>query len=225
MATVLYTAPYTCGRVAAIALEEAGVEFEARLVRFVKGEHKSPEFKRVNPKGKVPALEIGGQVLTENVAILTYLNECFPQVGLLPPAATAADRASQVADLCFCSATLHPLVTRIRMPMFFAGPEHAATVKRTAEQAMDEYFQLIEDRIGNGEWWYGRQWSVMDGYLYWVFWRVDGAGYDTSRFPRFTSHARAMEDRPAVRRALAREEQAQAQLETEGLAFIPPRVD
>jgi glutathione S-transferase len=65
----------------------------------------------------------------------------------------------------------------------------------------------------------------MDGYLYWVFWRVDGAGYDTSRFPRFTSHARAMEDRPAVRRALAREEQAQAQLETEGLAFIPPRVD
>ena len=225
MAAVLYTAPYTCGRVAAIALEEAGVEFETRLVRFLKGEHKSSAFRRLNPKGKVPALEIDGQVLTENVAILTYLNECFPQAGLLPPAAAAADRARQIADLCFCSATLHPLVTRIRMPMFFAGPEHAATVKRTAEQAMDEYFQLIEDRIGNGEWWYGRQWSVMDGYLYWVFWRVDGAGYDTSRFPRFTAHARAMEDRPAVRRALAREEQAQAQLETEGLAFIPPRVD
>ena len=225
MAAVLYTAPYTCGRVAAIALEEAGVEFETRLVRFMKGEHKSSAFRRLNPKGKVPALEIDGQVLTENVAILTYLNECFPQAGLLPPATAAADRARQIADLCFCSATLHPLVTRIRMPMFFAGPEHAATVKRTAEQAMDEYFQLIEDRIGNGEWWYGRQWSVMDGYLYWVFWRVDGAGYDTSRFPRFTAHARAMEDRPAVRRALAREEQAQAQLETEGLAFIPPRVD
>ena len=225
MAAVLYTAPYTCGRVAAIALEEAGVEFETRLVRFLKGEHKSSAFRRLNPKGKVPALEIDGQVLTENVAILTYLNECFPQASLLPPAAAAADRARQIADLCFCSATLHPLVTRIRMPMFFAGPEHAATVKRTAEQAMDEYFQLIEDRIGNGEWWYGRQWSVMDGYLYWVFWRVDGAGYDTSRFPRFTAHARAMEDRPAVRRALAREEQAQAQLETEGLAFIPPRVD
>ena len=225
MAAVLYTAPYTCGRVAAIALEEAGVEFETRLVRFMKGEHKSSAFRRLNPKGKVPALEIDGQVLTENVAILTYLNECFPQAGLLPPATAAADRARQIADLCFCSATLHPLVTRIRMPMFFAGPEHAATVKRTAEQAMDEYFQLIEDRIGNGEWWYGRQWSVMDGYLYWVFWRVDGAGYDTSRFPRFTAHARAMEDRPAVRRALAREEQAQAQLESEGLAFIPPEVD
>jgi len=225
MAAVLYTAPYTCGRVAAIALEEAGVEFETRLVRFLKGEHKSSAFRRLNPKGKVPALEIDGQVLTENVAILTYLNECFPQAGLLPPAAAAADRARQIADLCFCSATLHPLVTRIRMPMFFAGPEHAATVKRTAEQAMDEYFQLIEDRIGNGEWWYGRQWSVMDGYLYWVFWRVDGAGYDTSRFPRFTAHAQAMEQRPAVLRALAREEQAQAQLEAEGLAFIPPKVD
>jgi len=225
MATILYTAPYTCGRVAAIALEEAGIDFETRLVRFMKGEHKSPEFRRVNPKGKVPALEMGSQVLTENVAILTYLNECFPQAGLLPPAVTAADRARQIADLCFCSATLHPLVTRIRMPMFFAGPEHVAIVKRAAEQAMDEYFQLIEDRLERGPWWYGRDWSVMDGYLYWVFWRVDGADYDTSRFPRFTAHARAMEQRPAVLRALAREEQAQAQLEAEGLAFVPPKVD
>src|SRR6187549_2353863 len=98
MATVLYTAPYTCGRVAAIALEDAGVEFEARLVRFVKGEHKSPEFKRVNPKGKVPALDIGGQVLTENVAILSYLSEWCPQVGLLPLSSTAAYRARKVAS-------------------------------------------------------------------------------------------------------------------------------
>jgi glutathione S-transferase len=64
----------------------------------------------------------------------------------------------------------------------------------------------------------------MDGYLYWVFWRVDGAGYNTARFPRFAAHARAMEERPAVINALAREEQAQAQLEAEGLAFIPPKI-
>jgi glutathione S-transferase len=224
MTTVLYTAPYTCGRVAAVALEEAGVEFETSLVRFMKGEHKSPEFRRINPKGKVPALAIDGEILTENVAILSYLAERFPQANLLPPARGAADRANQLADLCFCSATLHPLVTRIRMPMFFAGPEHAAIVKHTAEQAIDEYFQLVEDRLGHGPWWYGRQWSVMDGYLYWVFWRVDGAGYDTARFPRFVAHARAMAQRPAVIRALAREEQAQAQLEAEGLAFVPPKI-
>jgi glutathione S-transferase len=221
---VLWMAPYTCARVAAIALEEAGAEFETRLVRFMRGEHKSPEFKRRNPKGKVPALEIDGVTLTENVAILAYLAERFPDAKLLPVADGSVQRAQILADLCFCSSTLHPLVTRIRMPQFFAGPENAVVVKQTAEAAMDEYFQLVEDRLAGAAWWYGDAWSAVDGYLYWVFWRVEGAGYDISRFPRFTAHARAMERRPAVQRALAREEAAQAQLEAEELAFVPPKI-
>ena len=222
--TILYMAPYTCARVTAIALEEAGVEFETRLIRFMRGEHKSAEFKARNPKGKVPALEIDGDVLTENVAILAYLAERLPQAGLLPRAISAIERAKILADLCFCSSTLHPLVTRIRMPMFFAGAENAPVVKQTAEAATDEHFQLIEGRLANGPWWYDNVWSVLDGYLYWIFWRVEGAGYDVSRFPRFAAHARANEQRPAVQRALAREEAAQAQLEAEGAAFVPPKV-
>ena len=222
--TVLWMAPYTCARVTAIALEEAGMEFETKLVRFMRGEHKSAEFKTRNSKGKVPALEIDGDVLTENVAILTYLAERFPEAGLLPLTTNAIERAHILADLCFCSSTLHPLVTRIRMPMFFAGAENAQVVKQTAEAAMDEYFQLVEDRLASGRWWYGSEWSAMDGYLYWVFWRVEGAGYDVSRYPRFVAHARANEQRPAVQRALAREEEAHAQLEAEGAAFVPPKI-
>ena len=222
--TTLWMAPFTCARVTAIALEEAGVEFETRLVRFMRGEHKSADVKARNPMGKVPALEIDDEVFTENVAILTYLAERFPQARLLPPAGTPAERAHILADLCFCSSTLHPLVTRIRMPMFFAGAENALAVKQAAEAAMDEYFQLVEDRLSAERWWYGNEWSAMDGYLYWIFWRVEGAGYDVSRFPAFAAQARAMEQRPAVQRALAREQAAQAQLEAEGLAFVPPKV-
>jgi glutathione S-transferase len=222
--TTLWMAPFTCARVTAIALEQAGVEFETRLVRFMRGEHKSAEFKARNPKGNVPALEIDEQVFTENVAILSYLAERFPHARLLPRAGTPAQRAHILADLCFCSSTLHPLVTRIRMPMFFAGAENALAVKQIAEAAMDQYFQLVEDRLSAGCWWYGDEWSAMDGYLYWVFWRVEGAGYDVSRFPAFAAHARAMAQRPAVQRALAREEAAQAQLEAEGLAFVPPKI-
>ena len=222
--TTLWMAPYTCARVTAIALEEAGVEFDTRLVRFMRGEHKSPDFLARNPLGKVPALEIDGKVLTESVAIVTYLAERFPHARLLPRADNPVARAHVLADLCFCSSTLHPLVTRIRMPMFFAGAENALAVKQTAESAMDAYFQIVEERLSVGQWWYGSEWSAMDGYLYWVFWRVEGAGYDVKRFPRFAAHARAMEQRPAVQRALAREEAAQAQLEAEGLAFVPPKI-
>ena len=222
--TTLYMAPFTCARVTMIALEEAGIPFDVELVRFMCGEHKSPEFRRVNPKGKVPALAIDGVVLTENVAILWYLHERHPQARLLPDAGTPAERANVLADLCFCSATLHPLVTRIRMPMLFAGDENAAVVKATAEAAMDEYFALVEARLADNQWWFGRAWSAMDGYLYWGFWRVEGAGYDVSRYPLFEAHARASEQRPAVRRALAREDAAQERLAGEGAAFVPPKI-
>ena len=222
--TTLYMAPFTCARVTMIALEEAGIPFDIELIRFTHGEHKSPGFRKVNPKGKVPALAIDGEVLTENVAILWYLHERHPQAGLLPVAGTPAERANVLADLCFCSATLHPLVTRIRMPMFFAGNDNAALVKATAEAAMDEYFALVEARLAERPWWFGERWSAMDGYLYWVFWRVEGAGYDVSRDPRFEAHARANEQRPAVQRALAREDAAQGQLMAEGAAFVPPKI-
>lgn len=218
----LYMAPGTCARVTAIALEELGLDFETRVVRFRRGEHKSPEYTRLNPKGKVPTLVHHGDILTENVAILSFLDECYG--GLNPAVDGAMARARLVSDLCFCAATLHPIVTRIRMPMFFAGEENAVAVKVAGCRAMDEYFQLIEDRLNKHRWWYGEQWAAMDAYLYWVFWRVEGAGYDVNRFPAYTAHARAMEARPAVQRAQAREEIAQAILEKEGLAFSPPEV-
>ena len=110
------------------------------------------------------------------------------------------------------------------MPAFFAGEEHASVVKQTAERAMDEYFAVVEARLAQGDWWYGTRWSAMDAYLYWIFWRVEGAGYDVARYPNFAAHARRMETRPAVQSFLAREEAAQAQLVAEGAAFVPPKV-
>ena len=219
---VLYMAPGTCARVSAIALEELGLDFETRVVRFKRGEHKSPDYTAMNPKGKVPTLVHHGDVLTENVAILTFLSKCYG--GLMPAVDGAMARARQLSDLCFCASTLHPIVTRIRMPMFFAGPENAVAVKVAGCQAMDEYFQWIDSRLQQGQWWFGEPWSAMDAYLYWVFWRVEGAGYDVARYPAYEKHARAMERRPAVRRAIAWEEQAQAVLESEGMAFVPPDV-
>ena len=219
----LYMAPGTCARVTAIALEELALPFESRVVRFMKGEHKSPEYKQHNPKGKVPTLVVDGQALTENVAILSFLNDRYGR--LMPAVKDGFDKARQLADLCFCATTLHPIVTRIRMPHFFAGEESARIVRERGVEAMDEYFYLTEQRLSGQDWWYPEQWSAMDAYLYWCFWRVEGAGYDVSRFPRFTAHARRMESRPAVQRALTRELAAEHQLKEENLLFIPPIVN
>ena len=221
----LYMAPGTCARVASIALEEAGLEFETRVVRFMKGEHKSPAYKKLNPKGKVPTLFVDGDTLTENVAIVTWLNERFPEARLLPPATSTLERARQLADLCFCASTLHPLVTRIRMPHIFATEDAARAVWEKGCAGMTEYFDLIEHRLEHRPWWYGESWSAMDAYLYWVFWRVAGADFDVSPYPRYGDHASRMERRPSVVRALVREAEAQKQLEAEGLAFTPPKLE
>lgn len=219
---VLYSAPGACSRVPTIALEETGEPFESRVVAFMKGEHKSPDYRKLNPKGKIPCLVIDGEALTENVAILSYLNTRFPKAKLMPESASELERMRQIADLSFCSSTLHPIVTRIRMPQFFAGPDAVRSVYDKGCEAMHEYFKVVEDRLAAGPWWYGDQWSAMDGYLYWVFWRVDGAGFPITDYPRFADHAQRMETRPAVQRALAREDAMSAELEAKGLAFKPP---
>lgn len=218
----LYMAPGTCARVPAIALEEAGVAFETVVVRFLKGYHKSPEYRALNPKGKVPTLVIDGTPLTENVAILSYLAQRYPEAALLPPADTELERTAQIADLSYCASTLHPIVTRIRLPHFFAGAEAAHAVWQTGCEAMQEHFALIDARLAQQPWWYGDQWSVMDAYIYWIYWRIAGAGFDVRPYPAFRDHAQRMEQRPAVQRALAREDAAEAKLQKEGIAFVPP---
>ena len=219
---LLYIAPGSCSRVPLIALLEAGADFETTTVRFMAREHKSPAYGRINPKGKVPALVIDGEALTENVAILGHLNTLFPKAGLLPPVATPIDAARQIADLCFCSATLHPLVTRLRLPASFAAGDAAHTVWEMGCAAMREYFQLVEERLANAPWWYGDDWSAIDAYLHWVFWRVEGAGFPVGDYPRFADHARRLAGRPSFARATEIEAAATAMLEAEGLVFTPP---
>lgn len=218
----LYFSPGSCARVTAIALEEAGLEFEVCIVRLGQGQHKGPEFLAINPKGKVPALAINEQVLTENVAILSFLASTYPAANLLPQSDNAIASAMQIADLCFCGSTLHPIVTRLCIPRFFAeGDDAQASIKQQALETMRPQFALIEQRLKSGPWWYGDVWSIVDGYLFWIWSRVHGCGFPTDEFPSFALHARQSEERPSIQRALVREKAALEQLRQEGLAVMP----
>ncbi len=205
-----------------LALLETGAPFETALMRFGKGGNRTPDYRRLNPKGKVPVLVVDGEPLTENVAILSHLNAMFPAAGLLPPAATPLDAARQIADLCFCSATLHPVVTRLRMPGRFVAPDGVRSVHDKAVEAMRDHFALIEDRLAASDWWYGDAWSVMDAYLAWVFWRCEGAEFPIADYPRYAAHQQRITTRPAYLRAMEIEAAASATLAAEGLVRPPP---
>ena len=80
----LYEFPPTRSIRARWTLQELGVDFEAIEVDLVAGDHHRPEFRKINPAGKVPALVDGDFVVTESVAIALYLAEKYPQKRLLP---------------------------------------------------------------------------------------------------------------------------------------------
>lgn len=213
---MLYFAPGSCSRVSLIALEETGQPFEARLIRFMKGEHRSPQYLSLNPKGKVPLLVVDGEPLSENVAILTFLARAYPHAKLLPFGSGAMQNAQILSLLAWCASGLHPIVTRIRLPQMFCDvPEGRDRVRAIALEAMAGNFALIESTLSRQPWMLG-EWSAVDAYVYWIWFRSTGSGLDGAPYPHFADHARRMESRASTQRVLEREARAERQLADEG---------
>ncbi|WP_420332575.1 glutathione S-transferase family protein [Roseibium sp.] len=220
---LLFVAPNTCARVPTIALEEIGVPFETELVRTAADQQNSPEFLKINPKGKVPTLLVDGVPLTENVAILSWLNTEYPGANLLPKTSDTFESSQQIADLSFFSATVHPIVTRVAMPLKFIEDKALSfeIVRPVGIEAMNKVMNMIEARLAEGPWWYGDTWSALDGYLYWVWGRITGVGYPDENYPNIRRHFELNNERPAVQRAMAREAKNIEILKAEGNYMAP----
>ncbi len=66
-----------------LALAEKGLEFAVRELSFAKGEHRTPEMLALNPRGTIPVLCVGEAVLYESLAMLEYIDLCYPEPPLL----------------------------------------------------------------------------------------------------------------------------------------------
>jgi glutathione S-transferase len=84
MEIALYYAPNTCALAPYVTLTEAGADFEVRPLNYRKRQNFSPEYLKINPKHKVPALVVDGKILTENVAIHQWVHQTFPYAKILP---------------------------------------------------------------------------------------------------------------------------------------------
>jgi len=91
-------------------LTELDVPHEQVVVDFHNGASDTPEFRAVNPMGKVPTLLDGDVVVTETAAICAYLADRFPERGLAPPSGSA-ERGRYYRYLFFPGTTLEPMFT------------------------------------------------------------------------------------------------------------------
>ena len=90
-----------------IALNLKGIAWEHAAVSLPKGEHTQAGFKAINPQGLVPALEDGGTLLTQSLAIIEYLDEVHPGPKLIP--ADPVERAYVRAYSQLIACEIHPM--------------------------------------------------------------------------------------------------------------------
>ena len=196
----LYYSPGACAMASHIALEEAGADYELQKIDLKKGEQRTPEYLAINPAGVTPALATEQGVITQNVAILTYVAQTHPQAGLAPTEAYAFARMQ--AFNAWLASSLHPASGSV---LFSRPPLEGAARAEALEQALAKY-DLAEQHLLIGPWALGADHSVTDGYLM-VFtrWARQADLLDKVRFPGLNAHLDRVQSRPAVQRALAAE--------------------
>jgi len=101
-----------------IALNLKHVDYEQRTVNLLEGEQQSTEYKKLNPQGLVPMLDIDGYRITQTMAIIGYLDQKFPNQPLVPAAAEV--RAHVIALSLIIAADIHPL-NNLRVLKYLKG--------------------------------------------------------------------------------------------------------
>jgi len=203
----LFYAPGTCALAPHIALEEAGVPFEAVRVDTAGGAQRQPEYLALNPKGRVPLLVVDGQaLLTETPAILAYIAQRFPAARLAPLDDPLRFAQAQSFNSYLCSTVHVAHAHGPRGARWADDPAAIAAMKRKVPQTMGDCFALIEGTVlGDGPWVLGAEYSMCDPYLFTMCQWLAADGVDVAGFPKVQAHVQRMAERPAVQRALARE--------------------
>lgn len=195
----IYYAPRTISIASVIALHEVGADFALRLVDFTTGEQTKPAYHRLNPKGRVPVLDLGdGTLLTETGAILEYLAGTHPEAGLMPDDPPAAAHVRSV--MYYLASTMHPNHAHMRRGHRWADKaESHADMSAKVPETMTTSAQYIEDHGLRGDFVLGERISVADFYLYVVCSWLEMDGVDVSAFPGIRAFRAAMQARASVR--------------------------
>lgn len=198
----LYFAPHTCALASHIALRDAGADYTLHRIDFGKTAQRSPEYMRINPKGRVPALAMLRGILTETPAMLAFIAQSYPDAGLAPIDDPFAFAELQAFNSYLC-ATVHVAhAHRMRGYRWASEQSSFEDMQRKAPQAVAEAFSLIEDGYLKGPWVMGGKYTVADPYLFTLAQWLEADGVDTAKLPRVMEHRARMSERATVKKAI-----------------------
>ncbi len=200
----LYHSPNTRSSGTLLLLEELGAPYELKVLNMKAGEHRQPPYLAVNPMGKVPAIEHRGAIVTEQIAILIYLADAFPEAGLAPSLNDPL-RGPYLRWLVFYAACFEPAVVD-RARQLEQGP--AAMLPYGDYDTM---LKTLTAQLAKGPWILGERFSAAD-----VIWG-SGLGWTTMfklvpELPEIQAYLTRFLARPAVARAKAKDAELSASL-------------
>ena len=205
----LYFSPGACSLASHIGLEETGAPYELKPILLAKGQQRTEEYLKVNPRGKVPALSIDGKILVENTAILTYLARRFPEKKLMPT--DPAEEARCIGTMCWFSSVVHPSYQRSHRPERFAEGEGAqAAVKETGRKSFWASCQEIDSMIQGNDWVMGREYTLVDPYALVFYGWGARSGYPMKELSAYTAWQERMMKRPTVQKSVESEQNISA---------------
>ncbi len=151
-----------------IALNIKQLKYDYEAVHLVKdgGEHLQNEYKTLNPQSLVPALEIdGGEILTQSLAIIDYLEEKYPEQSLYPTNAIEKAQAKALALSVACD--IHPLNNLRVLKYLKSDGWQQEQVDKWYAHWIHEGFKAIEKQLESsaGQFCFGNTISVADIFL------------------------------------------------------------
>ena len=194
-----YYAPMSCAFATHVLLEDAGAQYSAVRIDLKKGDQNKPEFLKINPKGRVPALITKKGVLTENPAIMFYICQLYPDKKLAP------DNPHELAEAqsfnMYLSSTVHVGHAHKHRGQRWTSDGHAlASLTSNVKKNMTSYAQYIEDNLLEGPWVLGKNYSMCDPYLALVTRWFRDDGVDMSKFPLISQHNEDFNKRDSVKK-------------------------
>lgn len=190
-----------------MVLEELKLPYQFVRLDAEKGEHRTPEYLKLNPNGRVPTLVDGDLVLYEAAAICLHLCDQHPAHHLVPALGHPA-RAHLYKWLMFLTNTLQPALIAYFYPdRLSTDPTNAPAIKAKAEQNAQQIYQQIDQHLAeHGPYLLGAEFSAADLYLLMlVRWGRWFAEPPVRRFPALARLAALLSERESVQRTFAAE--------------------
>ena len=194
-----------------LTLEVKRIPYNSKLLEFSKGQHKAPEYLKLNPRGRVPTIKDGDFILYESLAIMTYLDRKYPEVPIF--GGTPEEAGLIWRRVSESESYLRDAITQVVQPLFFGKASEKAPEIAAGAETVHHELAGLDATVAKSPWLGGASVSAADIALFpFVQLLLRGASKDAAkplnlgflplsqRYPHFAEWVKRVESLPGYER-------------------------